>query len=245
MRAAFRNRTANDDARPDNRLSFMDQAAFLAMRATGREQLMQCVWVYEHAVDFDALGRFHRNFGYGLFGRRIERSPLPFARHRWVSSLGPPSDIEIAESARSRAELSDWADERAQLRVDPEWGPGWHLGVLPLTDGSTAITLVGSHCLADGGGALLSIIDAVKGNTRDYGYPPPRSRTRLRAALADARETAQGAPEAARTLVAATKLAIRRREFIRRSKASRPAAPAGDDGDRNVVVPAITIYVDL
>ena len=70
---------------------------------------MQVVWVYEHPVDFDGLRRFHQNFGYGLYGRRIERSPLPFGRHRWVSSLGPPSDLDIAERARPRADLGDWA----------------------------------------------------------------------------------------------------------------------------------------
>ena len=43
---------------PDNRLSFLDQAMFLGLRATGQEAVMQCVWVYEHPVDFDELRRF-------------------------------------------------------------------------------------------------------------------------------------------------------------------------------------------
>jgi hypothetical protein len=232
-------------ARPDNRLSFTDQLLFLGQRVTGQELVMQAVWVYEHSVDMDGIRRFHQNFGYGLFGRRIERSPLPFGRHRWVSSLGPPSDIEIAECARPRAELGDWADERAQLPIDPEWGPGWHLGVLPMTDGSMAVSLVLSHCLSDGFGALLTIVDAVKGNRRDLGYPPPRSRTRLRAVVSDLRQTAQGLPEVARTLVAGAKLAFRRRHEIARSGASRPAAIPGDGADCNVVAPAITIYIDL
>ncbi len=206
---------------------------------------MQAVWVYEHAVDFDGLKRFHRNYGHGLLGRRIERSPLPFGRHRWVSSEGPQSDIDIAECPRPRAELSDWADERAQLPIDPEWGPGWHFGVVPLTDGSTAISLVMSHCLADGIGVLAAIADAVKGNIRDFGYPPPSSRTRRRAVVSDARQTVQGVPEVARALVAAAKLAFRRRHDIARSKASRPTAILADGADCNVVVPAITIYIDL
>jgi hypothetical protein len=228
---------------PDNRLSFTDQLLFLGQRATGQELVMQCVWVYEHAVDFDGLRRFHRNFGYGLYGRLIERSPLPFGRHRWVSSLGPPADIDIAECARERAELSDWVDERAQLPIDPEWGPGWHLGVQPMTDGSTAVSLVMSHCLSDGLGALQTIVDGIKGNRRDFGYPAPRSRTRARAVVTDLRQTAQGAPEVTRTLVAAAQQAFRRRHEITRSGASRPTPGAG--GDDNVVMPAITIYIDL
>ena len=148
-RASSDGRASNGDARPDNRLALVDQGFFAGHRAIGQTEVMQVVWVYEHAIDFDGLRRFHHNLGYGLFGRRIERSPLPFARHRWVSDRGP-SDIDIAECARPRAELSDWADERSQLPADPEWGPGWHLGVLPLTDGSTAVSLVVSHYLLDG-----------------------------------------------------------------------------------------------
>jgi hypothetical protein len=240
--APSRSRASNGDARLDNRLAFMDQASFLALRARDQGQLVQWVWVYERAVDFDGLRRFHRNLGYGLLGRLIERSPLPFARHRWVASRGA-SDIDIAECARPRAELSDWTDECAQLPIDPEWGPGWHLGVLPFTDGSTAVSLVASHCLVDGLGSGLAITDAVKGNTRDLGYPPPRSRTRLRAVVSDARQTVQGVPEVVRAVVAAAKLARRRRHDIARSGASRAIATL--DGDGGVVVPAITIYIDL
>src|SRR4051794_4443631 len=228
----------------DNRLSFTDQLLFLGQRATGQELAMQAVWVYEHAADFEGLRRFHQNFGYGLFGRLIERSPLPFGRHRWVSSLGPASDMHV-EVTRPRASLSDWVDERAQLRIDPEWGPGWHLGVLPMTDGSTAVSLVLSHCLSDGLGALQTIVDAVKGNRRDFGFPSPRSQGRLRAVVTDLRETAQGVPEIARTLAAGAKLAFRRRHEFTRSRASRPKVISSEDGDCSVVPPAITIYIDL
>jgi hypothetical protein len=232
-------------ARPDNRLSFTDQLLFLGQRATGQELVVQAVWVYERAVDFDGLRRFHRNLGYGLLGRRIERSPLPFGRHRWVSSLGPPSDLDIVESARPRAELSDWADERAQLPIDPESGPGWHVGVLPMTDGSTAVSLVLSHCLSDGLGGLQTVVDAIKGNRRDLGYPPPRSRTRLRGGVSDLRETVQGLPTTARTLAVAAKLGFRRRHEIARSGASRATATRSEGDDHTVVLPAVTIYIDL
>ena len=249
-RASFNSRASNGDARPDNRLAFMDHGLFTQHHAIGRKLVIQSVWVYEHAIDFDGLKRFHHNLGYGLLGRRIERSPLPFARHRWVLDRGP-SDIDIAECARPRAELSDWADERSQLPIDPEWGPGWHLGVLPLTDGSTAVSLVVSHYLIDGLGLAITLFDAVVGNTRELGYPPPRSRTRLRAVVQDARQTAQDAPEVARALVAAAKLARKQararhdRHDIARSPASRPVALRGGDGDDAVVVPAVTIHIDL
>jgi hypothetical protein len=245
LRRFFGRRMPKSDAPHDNRVASIDQASFLMLRATGRAQLMQCVWVYEHAVDFDALRRFHRNFGHGLYGRRIERSPLPFGRHRWVSSEDPPSEIDIAERPRPRAALSDWVDERTQIPVDPEWGPGWNLGVLPLTDGSTAVSLVASHCLADGVGALATIVDAIKGDVRDFGYPPLRSRTRLHSMLADARCTVRDVPELARTLVDAAKVALRRRHDLARSGPSRPTILPGDGYDHTFVMPAISLYVDL
>lgn len=216
---------------------------FLGLRATGQDAVMQVVWIYEHPVDIDALRRFCNNLGYGLFGRKIERSPLPFGRHRWVSAQGPP-DLDIAECARPREELSDWADERAQLPIDPERGPAGHLAVLPLTDGSTAVSVVGSHCLADGVGALLAVFEAITGSRRDFGLPPPHSRTRLRAMLSDARQTARDAPEAARTLVAAAKLAFGRRHELARSEAPGSTAALAD-GDRHVMVPVITVFIDL
>jgi hypothetical protein len=246
-RASFNSRASNGGARPDNRLAFMDHGMFAQHHAIGRNLVIQCVWVYEHAIDLDGLKRFHHNLGYRLLGRRIERSPLPFARYRWVLDRGP-SDIDIAECARPRAELSDWADERSQLPIDPEWGPGWHLGVLPLTDGSTAVSLVHSHYLLDGLGLAVAITDAVLGNTRDLGYPRPRSRTRTRAVVQDARQTAQDAPEVARALVTVAKQARKQahgRRDIAQSPMPRPVAPRGADGDDPVVVPTVAIHVDL
>jgi hypothetical protein len=246
-RTTVNSRASNGDAQPDNLLALRDQSLFAGHRAAGQKEIIQCLWLYEHAIDLDGLRRFHHNLGYGLLGRRIERSPLPFARHRWVLDRGL-SDIEIAECARPRAELSDWLDERAELLVDPECGPGWHLGVLPLTDGSTAVSLVLSHYLIDGLGLALVLTDALLGNMHDFGYPPPRSRSRLRAVVGDARQIARDAPEVARAFVAAAKLARKQaggKHDVARSLASLPRARSEGDGDDLVVLPAITIYIDL
>ena len=154
----------------DNRLAYVDQASFLAMRAV-HGALIQVIWIYDRAVDVDGLRRFQRNLGCGLLGRRIERSPLPFARDRWVKAAAS-EDIDIAATPRRRADVSAWADERARLPIDPEWGPGWHLGVLPLEDGGTAVSLVASHTIVDAVGLGQAIADAAEGRTRDLGYPP-------------------------------------------------------------------------
>ncbi|ODR26096.1 hypothetical protein BHQ19_08735 [Mycolicibacterium porcinum] len=241
---SVRSAAADFAADQDNRLSYTDQAMFLALRATGEESMAQLVWVYERPVDLDAVRKLHENLGFGLFGRRIETSALPFGRHRWVSATGPAAPLDIAGSARPRHELTYWADERAGLPIDPETGPGWRLGVLPMTDGSTAISLEISHCLTDGMGAVLTITDAMKGIRRELGYPAPQSRTRFRALKSDARETLLSLPEVGRTLAKTVRLAYQRRGDISRSAPPPQLAYAGDP-DAEVQVPVISVFVDL
>ncbi|OBI41719.1 hypothetical protein A5707_06935 [Mycobacterium kyorinense] len=246
-RESMRRRASERDARPDNRLALEDEALLAEHHAADMNVVIQVTWVYEHAVDFEALQRFHHHLGQGLLGRRIERPALPIARHRWVVDRGP-ADIDIAERARPRADVSDWLDERSQLPIDPEAGPGWHLGVLPLTDGSTAVSLVLSHNLIDGLGLALVIIEAALGKTRDLGYPPPQSRSRLRALGQDTRQTARDLPQVARAVVTAGKLARKQARANRESGRPRPARPVAvtDTGDDEVVlVPAVTAYIDL
>ena len=223
-----------------NQLAFMDQASVLALRARDQPQLVQWVWVYERALDVAGLERFHRNLGYGLLGRLIERSPLPFGRHRWVA-VPAGAALHVAEHARPRAELDAWADECAQLPIDPELGPGWQLGTVSFTDGSTAVSLVASHCLVDGLGCGLAIADAVHGVVNEFGYPPPRSRTRRRALASDARQTLRDLPEVARAIGAATKLLRRQRAELTRRGATPPST---ESASGYVTVPAITLKVD-
>ncbi|OBA89895.1 hypothetical protein A5662_23555 [Mycobacteriaceae bacterium 1482268.1] len=241
-RASSESRASKDGAQPDNRLALMDHALYAQHRAIGRNVVIQVVWIYDQVIDFDGVRRFNANLGYGLAGRRIERSPLPFGRYRWVAVPGP-LDIDIAHSARPRTELSDWADECSQMPTDPECGPGWRINVLPLTDGATAVSLVISHYLIDGFGLALTIADAVLDNRRDHCYPPPRTRSQLGAVLQDARRTAQDVPAAARALAATARLA-RGRQQNGGTPASRPVTVRGGDGDDVVVIPVITAHID-
>lgn len=230
----------------DDRLDYVDQAMYLGLRATGQAAAMQCVWIYEHPVDLDGVRRFHRTFGNGLWGRSIEPSAVPFGRHRWVTAVRPPADVDMACAPRPRAELGAWLDERAVLPVDPEWGPSWHLGVLPMTDGSTAVCLTMSHCISDGGGAVATILDAITGHVRDFGYPPPRSRTRRSAIAEDLRQVRQDLPEVARTVAAASRIARRRFRDRPRGTGRKPRATGrGFDNTRHVAVPSISVFVDV
>lgn len=206
---------------------YTDQALLLALRGAGQEAVIQIIWGYDHPVDLDGVAHFHRTYGRGLVGRLIERSPVPFGRHRWVSAPGPQTELQIAEHPRPRTELYDWAHEQVELPLDPERGPGWRLGVQSFTDGTSAVSLVISHTVADGGAAVASVVDAIAGAGRDLDYPPARSRTRPRAVREDLRQLAADLPEIGRTLVKAAKVATRRRGELVAPTASAPVSVGG------------------
>src|SRR5215475_14255717 len=131
-----------------NVLDLYDQTYLSLERAARVTCALQCVWVYNRAIDIDGLRQFHHHLQRGRLSRRIERSPLPFGRHRWVS----PSDqsgLEIIETPCARQEFETWLDGQANTPLDAEHGPGWHLAVLPFTDGGAGVSLVASHSLTD------------------------------------------------------------------------------------------------
>jgi len=225
----------------DNTLDYTDQASFLGLRALGHGPVIQYTWIYGHDVDLGALRRFHRNLGYGILGRRIERSPLPFGRHRWIAWEGP-SDLVVAPAARPRSELTAWSDEQAALPIDPEFGPPWRLAVQLFAGGVTAVTLVVSHTIADGVGIAVSVTDAAKGLTKNLGYPDGGSRTKRQVLLEDSRRTVKALPEMARALRAAVRVA--RSNDAPASAGSHKAVNVGEDPRETVTVPSVTAYLD-
>jgi len=227
-------------------LDYFDQAALELLRTTGRGQLMQVFWIYEHPVDVQELRRFYRVFGSGLLGRLIERSPLPFGRPRWVSRPGPQADIISTDNPRPRAELMDWADELAMRPIDPEHGPGWILGILPMSDGSTAVSIVFSHCLVDGGGAIVTVWDVTRGHPQHFGYAEPRSRSYSRAVWEDLRSVLSEVPQVARALVRVAFLAFKnRRGATRPSPSIVEEEIGGADPDQIVLVPSVVATLDI
>jgi diacylglycerol O-acyltransferase len=226
----------------DSTLAYIDQGSFLGLRALGRVPTLQFAWVYEHPVDLDGLRRFHRNLSQGLLGRRIERSPLPFGRHHWVTWRGP-ADIEVSGTVRARGEVANWADEQLHQPVDPECGPPWRLAVQPLTDGGTAVSLVTSHTTCDGLAFAQAIAEAARGVTRALGYPDPGSRTRGQALRQDTLQMVREVPEIAKAVVAAARLARNNRGGLT-SSAGRSAPPDKLDDAALVTAPWVAVYID-
>lgn len=203
----------------DNQLAYIDQGSFLAMRAHGHEPVQQMIWLYDHDVDVDRLREVHRNLGHTLLGRLIERSPLPFGRHRWVAAAHQ-GDLLVSQP-RPRSELMSWADEQATTRVDPEHGPAWRMAVAPFVDGGAAVSLVVSHSVADVGGILFSIFSALTGAQPDFGYPMPRSRSKGRALKEDLKASFRSIPDIRDALKAA--VPVLREGRPKQSRAVRPA----------------------
>jgi hypothetical protein len=227
---------------PVTRLALLDQAAFLRLRATGQGSVVQCTWVYDRDADTDELRAFNGNLATGLLGRRIERSALPFGRHRWVAG-GRSPDIDLSAARGPRDDIGAWIERRARMTVDPEWGPTFHLGVLPLDDGGTAISLVASHCVADGLGLVTAIAEAVKGESREFGYPQPHSRGRWRAVSEDLSDAVRALPAVIRALIATLLILLRLTPDAKTPSTSPYRAQDGGDDD-HAQLPSVTIQTD-
>ena len=234
-----------------NVLDLTDQTLFLGERARETTNVLQCIWVYDRAVDIDALREFHHHLRRGRLCRRIERSPLPFARHRWVS---PPdqSELEIVAPGRPRSEIDAWCSEQAARRPDAERGAGWHLAMLPFAEGGAVISLVVTHCLTDGVGLCEALADAAAGRDTAINWPAAASRRRWRALREDARQTLRDTTDVGRAVVAAARLARRSRDSPEstveptrvpaREPTNRAAPPPGPE--TGITLPVTTIFID-
>ncbi|MGA9678010.1 MAG: wax ester/triacylglycerol synthase domain-containing protein [Mycobacterium sp.] len=231
-----------------NVLDLYDQTYFSFERATGTTTLLQCFWVYNRAIDIDGLRQFHRHLQQGRLSRRIERSALPFGRHRWVSP-GGQSDLEIVATPRPREEFDAWLSEQANTPLDAEHGPGWHLAVLPFTDGGAGVSLVISHCLIDGVGLCEALTEAASGRHNLINWPAAASRRRWQALREDTCQTARDIPGVGRAVVAAARFARRQRSRagsatppISKPPTAPPAPTAGTD--ECVTLSTATIFLD-
>src|SRR3982074_3533635 len=155
-----------------HRLAWLDQLAYELFRVTRRSQLMQCLWLYDRDVDLAALAQTRERLAALSYNRLIEPSPLPWARPRWVKAGGTSILLEQGSHPLPRSRLMPWANQRARAPIAPVIGPGGRMAIQPFDDGSTAVSIVGSHLLLDGMGALRVIEAAVNGTAFPSPYLP-------------------------------------------------------------------------
>ncbi len=219
----------NPEVRADDVLCYMDQASFVGLRALGREPAMQLTWLYPHAIDEAAVTQFSERLAHGLLGRLLQRSPLPWGRHRWVANP-VPGPVAWFRDPLPRERLPELRRLLLDLPVDPERGPGWRLAVQALEGGGCVLTLLVSHTIADMRAASLAIADAVAGRPLDHGFPAPSWRWSPVMLARDSLESLRALPDVWSALAA----------LVRRSRrAGLPASSPRMRGGRDRFEPAV------
>lgn len=226
----------------DDRLALMDQGSFLGLRALGHQPFFHATWTYDRPLDLAAVRRFNDNLGETLLGRLVERSPLPGGRHRWAAIDHIP-EVEVETVARDRDDVLAWTDEFGDRGADPEHGPGWRIGVLPLTDGGAAVTMILSHTLGDGLCVLQAIADAVEGRARRPAYPTRGTRRRRRVLWSDLLTFLRDVPAMLRAVVAGIRVARAQSapKSSRRSPRRTAVRPATTTGPFRVPVAVVRL----
>ncbi|WP_415975295.1 hypothetical protein [Rhodococcus sp. 077-4] len=144
------------------RLSVIDEIFLRTHRGYGIPIALQGIWRTTETVGREELGRVHDELAIGQLGRRVGKSHIPGARLRWdISSESLPLDY----SPDAIDDIIGWADAQADVRLDPQYGPGWRLTAAPLTHGGTVVSLVCSHALADARGLIDAAAQAFSGTS--------------------------------------------------------------------------------
>jgi hypothetical protein len=144
------------------------------MRRLGVNPPIQLLWRVEQPLDADLLGKVNENLASGPLNRRLRDSRLPLARPVWV-----PHDaarpVQIAAGALDRDDVMDWADAACRVGLDAHAGHGWQLSATEVADGTSIVSLVSSHALADGQGAIGAVTLAARGAYVRAPKPTPPS----------------------------------------------------------------------
>ncbi|PSO14963.1 hypothetical protein [Bradyrhizobium sp. MOS003] len=216
---------------------------YLAHVSLGQHAVIQVLWRYLRPVDIDALTRFRDNLAHGHLARLIRPALLPFGRHQWTNAPPPSAALTAAEAPLAPESMQTWADAQVEIPLDPVRGPAWTLTSQTFTDGSTVVSLVLSHCIADGLTTAIAVSEAVRGDRRLPIYPAVRSAHSAATVLAaELQRMARDAPATLRALRQLAHAACTSRGTPKTPAAS-PVVPTADD--RTVVFPSAFISVPI
>ncbi len=221
-------------------LPFADQGMYLAHVAGGQHAVIQLLWRYLRPVDHAALMRFRDTLAQGPLSRLIRPARLPFGRHQWVAAHMQPPPLDAGVAPLAPSELQAWADAQVDLPLDPTHGPPWTLSLQPFADGSTVVSLVVSHCIADGMATALAVSEAARGHCRTLGLPVAQA-----SAAGMASEMWRCLGDAPATLKALAGLVRMARAPRPRHDRAAPAAAGKAADDRTVDFPTAFLRVSL
>ena len=138
------NTSRTDCHSKDNFLCYTDQGSFLGLRALGRGPVVPFTWLLAQQPDEAAVIQFNARLAQGIFARLLQRSPLPWGRHRWVRNMTLPPIMWLSHQHHGK-HFHHLRMQMLDLDVDPETGPGWRLVVQPLEGGGCALSVLVSH----------------------------------------------------------------------------------------------------
>lgn len=225
-------------------------SALKTWRFTGGDVLMkqlnvnppiQLLWRVSRPLDVDLLTRIHANLVNGPLNRRMVGSRLPLARPVWAEHVGD-RPLRIDERTLAEDEEMAWADAACTTKLDAHAGLGWELSAANVAGGRSIVSLVSSHALADGQGAISAVTLAVRNASRqrnersrgpslaadlsDALTEGGKTYARLALARYNARAAGQGPAGALRVL-------------LKRDQPAGPPAPGGPPPVRSRIVVSV------
>lgn len=171
----------------------------MGLRSLGRQPIIHFCWIYRDVLDESMVNKFNTQLSKSLLGRVLQRSALPWGRHRWVSHLAP-APVTWFKDAISLKSLPDRQATWIALPLDPELGPAWRLAVQILEGGGCAMSLLVSHTIADVNAVMIAVAESIAGRYLGHPFPAPHSRWSPAILIRDSLESLAALPHAWRAL---------------------------------------------
>lgn len=214
----------------------------MGLRGLGRQPVLHFCWLYPHVLDENIVRQFNEQLSHTLLGRLLQRSALPWGRHRWVKQI-VPAPVIWSKDPVSIEDLSSWQNSLTDVVIDPEHGPGWLMTVKYIEGGGSAMSILVSHTIADGHATIQAVVDAIARRHHHSQFPLPSWRWSPVMMARDCIEFARALPDVGLALRALFQRERQARGTIKRSIA-RPRSRKNDVGDMEVNVPSLHVAMD-
>lgn len=219
------------DPPPALRLQFADDMFLRRHEGATSPAVNQVLWRLDGPFDADRLRDLGARLATGSLHRRVVRSRVPGARHRWAPA-GTLPVVDLQTTAVAEDRIGDWAQTQADVPLDPARGLSWRISaadVVARAGTGAAGTVVGgvvsltcAHAVADGAALIDAVVRAAT-NAEPIVVPAPERGTR--ALLADAADAAAQAAAVGRW--AGAKARARAQSAAREIAPQGTRAPAG------------------
>jgi diacylglycerol O-acyltransferase len=69
----------------------------MGLRALGRQPVLHLCWLYPQVLEETVVNQFNEQLSQTLLGRLLQRSALPWGRHRWVRTNFYYGSVKLAK----------------------------------------------------------------------------------------------------------------------------------------------------